>query len=178
MMDWSQLLEEHGRIVWKTVYRLVNDENEAADCFQETFVAALQYSRSHPIQNWPGLLKRLATAKAIDHLRKQVRTGAISLRAGSVEDAVDCARSPPGIVESRELAERVRVELAALPQPQAEACCLRFLEGWTYDEIAAELDLTVNHVGVLLNRAKVSLRERLMEFSPLPTTCSAPEVTS
>jgi hypothetical protein len=58
-MDWSQLLEAHGRIVWKTVYRLVNDEAAAADCFQETFVAAFQYSRSHSIQNWPGLLKRL-----------------------------------------------------------------------------------------------------------------------
>jgi len=138
-MDWAQLLESHGRIVWKTVYRLVNDEAEAADCFQETFVAALLYSRSHPIQNWPGLLKRLATAKAIDHLRRRVRTGAISLCAGSVENAVDGARSPHGIVESRELAERVRVELAALPQPQAEACCLRFLEGWAYDEVIREV---------------------------------------
>jgi RNA polymerase sigma-70 factor (ECF subfamily) len=177
-MDWSQLLEAHGRIVWKTVYRLVDDEAAAADCFQETFVAAFQYSRSHSIQNWPGLLKRLATAKAIDHLRKRVRTGAISLSHGSMENAVDGARSPAGIVESRELAERVRVELAALPQPQAEACCLRFLEGWAYDEIAAELNITVNHVGVLLNRAKASLRERLMEFAPISTTCNAPEVKS
>jgi RNA polymerase sigma-70 factor (ECF subfamily) len=177
-MDWAQLLEAHGRIVWKTVYRLVNDEADAADCFQETFVAALQYSRSHTIQNWPGLLKRLATAKAIDYLRRRVRTGAISLCAGSVENAVDGARSPPGIVESRELAERVRVELAALPQPQAEACCLRFLEGWAYDEIAAELNITVNHVGVLLNRAKASLRERLMEFAPIPMNCNTPEVKS
>jgi RNA polymerase sigma-70 factor (ECF subfamily) len=156
----------------------VNDEAEAADCFQETFVAALKYSRSHPIRNWPGMLKRLATAKAIDHLRRRVRTGAILLSASCVETAVDGERSPPNIVESRELAERVRVELTALPQPQAEACCLRFLEGWSYDEIATELNVTVNHVGVLLNRAKESLRERLMEFAPIPTTCNAPEVKS
>src|SRR5580765_4898076 len=100
-MDWSQLLEAHGRIVWRTVYRLVNDEAEAADCFQETFVAALKYSRSHAIRNWPGMLKRLATAKAIDHLRRRGRTGAISLSAGCLETAIDGARSPPNIVESR-----------------------------------------------------------------------------
>jgi RNA polymerase sigma-70 factor (ECF subfamily) len=100
------------------------------------------------------------------------------LTDGSVENAVDGARSPASIVESLELAERVRVELAALPQPQAEACCLRFLEGWTYDEIAAELKVTVNHVGVLLNRAKASLRERLTEFAPINTTRTVPEVKS
>ena len=177
-MDWSQLLEAHGRIVWRTVYRLVDDEAEAADCFQETFVAALEYSRSHTIRNWPGMLKRLATAKAIARLRRRRRTAAVKLTDGSVENAVDGARSPASIVESLELAERVRVELAALPQPQAEACCLRFLEGWTYDEIAAELKVTVNHVGVLLNRAKASLRERLTEFAPINTTRTVPEVKS
>ncbi|HEY2249756.1 MAG TPA: sigma-70 family RNA polymerase sigma factor [Planctomycetaceae bacterium] len=177
-MDWSQILEAHGRIVWSTVYRLVNDEADAADCFQETFVAALEYSRSHTIRNWPGMLKRLATAKAIDRMRRRMRTSTAPLAAGAVENAVDGARSPPSIVESRELAERVRVELAALPRPQAEACCLRFLEGWTYDEIAVELNLTVNHVGVLLNRAKASLRERLMQFAPINTTRHFPEEKS
>ena len=55
-----------------------------------------------------------------------------------------------------------------------EACCLRFLEDLSYGEIAEELKITVNHVGVLLNRAKVALREiswplpRRPEFKMIP----------
>jgi RNA polymerase sigma-70 factor (ECF subfamily) len=38
---------------------------------------------------------------------------------------------------------------------------LACLEGASYQEIAEQLGLTVNHVGVLLNRARASLRDRL-----------------
>ena len=37
-----------------------------------------------------------------------------------------------------------------------------------YQDIAAELGLTVNHVGVLLNRARASLRQRLRVYEPAP----------
>jgi DNA-directed RNA polymerase specialized sigma24 family protein len=40
------------------------------------------------------------------------------------------------------------------------------LDGLDYEEIAAELQVTVNHVGVLLNRARSALRERLEPHRP------------
>ncbi len=46
MTDWSQILKEHGDIVWRTVSRLLIDGTDAADCFQETFIAALEFSRN------------------------------------------------------------------------------------------------------------------------------------
>ena len=177
MTDWSQVLETHGRIVWQTVYRLVNDDAEAADCFQETFVAAFEYSRRHPIRNWPGLLKRLATARAIDRLRKRGR-GSCAPIDGHSPEMVDGARSPLALATDHEISARVRSELAALPPAQAEVCCLRFLEEWTYEEIAVELNMTVNHVGVLLNRARASLRDRLAEFAPIAAGHDVPEKRS
>ena len=88
MTDWSQVLEIHGRIVWKTVNRLIEDDTDAADCFQETFVAAFEYSRKHQIRNWPGLLKKLATTTALYRLRKRTRQ---TITPGSMWDAL---RSP------------------------------------------------------------------------------------
>jgi RNA polymerase sigma-70 factor (ECF subfamily) len=166
MTDWSQILELHGRIVWKTVNRFIEDGTDAADCFQETFVAAFEFSRKHSIRNWPGLLKRLATTNALNRLRKRRRHTMTLASACDAFEIADDARQPPEVAEGRELFERLREALAALPAEQAEACCLRFLEGLSYAEVAEGLGVTVNHVGVLLNRAKASLRECLQPFAP------------
>jgi RNA polymerase sigma factor (sigma-70 family) len=56
--------------------------------------------------------------------------------------------------------------LADLDPRQGEVFCLASLEGFTYDEIAAQLRITVNHVGVLLNRARTFLRGRLAAHQP------------
>jgi RNA polymerase sigma factor (sigma-70 family) len=58
---------------------------------------------------------------------------------------------------------------------QAEVFCLACLEDMAYREIAERLGLTVDHVGVLLHRAKTTLRERLGAHSPSPTTLRSEE---
>jgi RNA polymerase sigma-70 factor (ECF subfamily) len=166
MIDWPQIVEQHGGIVWKTVYRLVGNDADAADCFQETFADALEYSRKHTIRNWPGLLKQMATAQALDCLGARSLAAARNGRLMRTMGAVKREIGPLATVESTELLERVRRELAELPRQQAEACCLRFLEDFSYEEVADHLNLTVNHVGVLLNRARHALRERLRDLVP------------
>jgi RNA polymerase sigma factor (sigma-70 family) len=56
--------------------------------------------------------------------------------------------------------------LADLDGPQAQVFCLACLEGFSYEQIAEELGVTVNHVGVLLHRARSSLQERLSAHRP------------
>lgn len=166
MTDWQRVVDEHGGIVWKTVHRLVGDDADAADCFQEAFVAALEISRRQKIANWPGLLKRLATAKSLDRLRRKFRSTAEPLPAGDSSGIVGDVRTPATMAEERELVAHLREALAQLPREQAEACCLRFLEELSYEQIADELGVTINHVGVLLHRARGALRERLATFAP------------
>jgi RNA polymerase sigma-70 factor (ECF subfamily) len=169
MTDWAEILGEYGDIVWRTVRRLLDDDADAGDCFQETFVAALEFSRNHPVRNWPGLLKRLATARALDQLRKRIRTSAVQLSADdALANNISCPRkSPSTMAEQNELFDQLRNVLAAMPPDQAEVCCLRFLENLSYEQIAEELGLTVNHVGVLLHRVKSLLRVRLAAFAPV-----------
>lgn len=68
------------------------------------------------------------------------------------------------MAEENELFDHLRRALAKMPADQADACCLRFLEMMSYEEIADELGLTVNHVGVLLHRAKSALQTQLADF--------------
>jgi RNA polymerase sigma factor (sigma-70 family) len=57
--------------------------------------------------------------------------------------------------------EVLRIALAELDLREAQIFCLACLEKLSYREIALQLDLTVNHVGVLLHRARTGLQSRL-----------------
>ncbi len=166
-MDWPEILNQHGGIVWKTIRRLVTDDADASDCFQETFVAAWEYSRKQPVINWPGFLTRLATARSLDFLRKRLRTKVVSLVTEGTGEPACQHISPAATAEENELVRRLRDALAEMPHDQAEVCCLRFIENFSYEQIADALRIPVNHVGVLLHRAKTSLRHELATFAPL-----------
>ncbi len=71
VIDWQTIIEKHGPAVWQTAFRLLGNRTDAADCFQETFVCALEFSRRQRIRNFSALLIRLATTRAIDQLRKR-----------------------------------------------------------------------------------------------------------
>jgi hypothetical protein len=59
MTDWPQIVKQHGPMVWRTVRRLLRHDADAADCFQRTFVSALELSTSDVILNWAALLTYL-----------------------------------------------------------------------------------------------------------------------
>jgi RNA polymerase sigma-70 factor (ECF subfamily) len=61
---------------------------------------------------------------------------------------------PSRAAEEADLAQRLRDALAQLPAKQAEVFCLHALEGWSYSEIAGQLSLSIDAVGVLLYRAR------------------------
>jgi RNA polymerase sigma-70 factor (ECF subfamily) len=166
MTEWSHILERHGAAVWSTVYRLVGREADAADCFQNVFLSALEVSRKGPVRHWPALLQRLATARALECLRRRYRRfdrTTVPLDFPT-EDAR--ARNPADTLAEHELTEQLRLALTDLDEKQAHVFCRACLDEASYREISHELDINVNHVGVLLNRARATLREKLRAFAP------------
>src|SRR5437588_7290403 len=166
MTDWSQIVQEHGPLVWRTAYRLLNQDADAADCFQRTFVSALEVALVERVRHWPALLRRLATARALDQLRQR-RRETDRMRSGFDEALIpDKSAAPDQAAAASELAEHLRRALAELEPRQAQVFCLACLEEVGYAEIAQQPGITVNHVGVLLNRARGDLRERLRAHAP------------
>jgi RNA polymerase sigma factor (sigma-70 family) len=64
------------------------------------------------------------------------------------------------------LASDLRIALSEIDPRQAEVFCLASLEECSYGEIAEQLQISANHVGVILNRAKAVLRDRLKAHDP------------
>ena len=73
MTDWQSIVERHKDLVWWTAFRLVGNHADAADCTQEAFLTALKLSRRQRVRNWPALLGRLTTCRALDLLRRRCR---------------------------------------------------------------------------------------------------------
>jgi RNA polymerase sigma-70 factor, ECF subfamily len=161
-VQWDQIVEQYSLIVWRTVTRLVPERADAADCFQRTFIAAWELSQKQSIRHWPALLRRLATARALERRRELARNRVrhCEMPENGVIDRR--ASDPANDAEATELEGRLRIALADIAPREAEVFCLACLEGLTYRDIGLQLDLTENHVGVLLNRARSQLRSRLI----------------
>ncbi|MEM9645074.1 MAG: sigma-70 family RNA polymerase sigma factor [Planctomycetota bacterium] len=170
MNDWSKIVQRHGPLVWTTTYRLLNDHADASDCFQETFLSAWKLSERESIQNWPALLKRLATARSLELLRRRYRETERQDAWPEQPLPDDRLLDPSDEVSQHERVERLRACLSHLDPRQAEAFCLSTFEDWSYREIADQLGIAVGHVGVMLHRAKKSLRQ-LWEMVPGSSDC-------
>jgi RNA polymerase sigma-70 factor (ECF subfamily) len=160
MPDWPEILERDGPAVWRTAYRLLNHHADADECFQEAFLAAVEVSRRQPVRSWRALLQRLATTRAMDRLRQRCRRRSHE-QSADWSTVAGSDLSPAQSSENAELAGRLRDALAHLPPRQAEVFSLFALDDWTYREIAQQLSLSVDAVGVLLHRARQRLRQRL-----------------
>ncbi len=163
MIAWQAIIEEFGPPVWQSAYRIVGNRTDADECLQEAFLAAVTVSRRGPVRSWPALLKQLAVTRAIDCLRRRVRRKSRDGDPEDLSEAVSRQPAPEAAAQDGERAALLRQALGRLPVRQGQVACLRYLEEMSYEEIAAELGMSVRHVGVILSRARESLRSMLEE---------------
>ncbi len=168
MPDWEEILRRDGPAAWRSAYRLTGNRADADECLQEALVVAVGVARREEVRCWKALLQHLATARALDRLRKRRRRGAFEPVA-DWEAVGGPSPSPLESAEEAELAGSLRAALGRIPPKQAEAFTLHALEGWSYGEVAEHLGASVDAVGVLLHRARARLRQLLA--SSCPTGC-------
>ena len=157
-IDWKKIIDKHGPIVWRTAYRLLGNHTDVSDCFEETFICALEISRRHRVRNFPGLLAWLATSRAIDRLKLHFS------RSKFNGDVVVLSGQTPGPfqpTQEYELAAKLRKALTKLQPKEAEALCLRYFNNMSYRQISKELGIKANTARVLLNRARTKLHNLL-----------------
>jgi RNA polymerase sigma factor (sigma-70 family) len=122
---FQMLLEEHGQTVYRFLVAKVGPQ-DAGDCWQETFLAALKsYESLRPDSNLKAWLLTIADRKAIDIYRARGRT---PIPQASIPEVADA-----GAPEELGLWEAVE----ELPPKQRTAVVLRYVNGLPYREIAA-----------------------------------------
>ncbi|HYO26512.1 MAG TPA: sigma-70 family RNA polymerase sigma factor [Lacipirellulaceae bacterium] len=161
-LDWGALVEQYGHEVWRTAYRLLSNREDANDVYQETFLQAVQFARRQRVTCWPAVLRRIATARALDQLRRRYRGAAHRESFAAIDEPAQQAPTPEGCAQLRESMALLRESLAELPANQATVFWLSEVEMLSHAEIAGQLDATADQVAVWLHRSKKKLRTLLV----------------
>ena len=156
MTSWESIVWEHGQMAFAAAWRVLGHAGDAEDAVQEALLDAFHLHRSQHVASWGALLRRLATCRALDLLRKRRPAEPLSPQA-----AGPAAAEPPAVAVASELAQRLREALLELAPREAEVFSLRYFGELTNEEIAEELKMTTGAVGVALHKARVRLKELL-----------------
>lgn len=157
MTDWPTIITAHEAMLWQTVYRIVNNRDDALDCCQEALLDAYKYSLTHKVDRWEAFLKSLATRRAVDRLRQRVRARRIAISLNGIAEPAANRDCPAERAEASELMDRLRNALVDLPDKQAEVFWLSCVERSSHDEIGRQLAISANESRVLLHRARLKL---------------------
>jgi len=170
---FDRLVEERSGDIYALLYRLTEDPEEARDLTQETFLLAFRnisgFRGDADLKTW---LYRIAVNQARNRWRwwkRRRRDRTVSLDAPAAEGLeAPLSASIAGSGEDPErqalAREREGVLLAALGtlgRGYREVIVLRDIEGLSYEEVAAALNLNVGTVKSRLNRGRLELRRRL-----------------
>ena len=130
---------------------------DADDLAQETFLRLARDGASVPAERVRFWLFRVARNLALNELRRGRTWSAVrTLLRGSAATA-----DPESSMARREEIDRCFALLRALPDEWRATIILRDVEGMSYAEIAATLEVTVAKVKTDLFRARMRLREEL-----------------
>lgn len=161
--------------VYALLIRLTQDEEEARDLTQETFLRALKAIRNFrgdaDLKTW---LYRIAVNESRNRFRwwkRRNRSLTISLDAEDnsnekplSERISDSAENPEMETLRRERERALRQALGELPTNFREVIVLRDIEGLTYEEVAAALETNVGTVKSRIARGREELRKKLSSF--------------
>jgi RNA polymerase sigma factor (sigma-70 family) len=149
---FQAFLEEHRLAVYRFLVASVGPD-EADDCFQETFMAALRaYPNLRHGDNLKGWVLAIATRKAIDAGRAKSRR---PLPVPEVADVVELYTQDPDPL----LQGPVWQAIGALPPRQRVALVHRVLLDRPYAELAAAMGTTVEAARANVYQALRKLRE-------------------
>jgi RNA polymerase sigma-70 factor (ECF subfamily) len=169
---FRELIRRYERPIFSLIYRMVRDRELAEDLAQDTFIKVLNHiDRYRPEFKFSSWLFKIANNVAIDHLRRrQLATVSIdgsphARTPDAVEatsfDLADDQESALDEMEARELGTAIEKAIAQL-RPEYRSCImLRHVEGRSYEEIAATLDLPLGTVKTYIHRARHELRDAL-----------------
>ncbi len=169
---FREIVRRYERPVFSLIFRMVRDSATAEDLAQDAFIKVLnnidKYRPEFKLSSW---LFKIANNVAIDHLRRrQLDTISVdgSPHASSVSE-IDAtsfeiasgAESALDEIEARELGSAIERAIGKL-RPEYRSCIvLRHVEGRSYEEIAATLDLPLGTVKTYIHRARIELRDLL-----------------
>ena len=171
---FETLVNERSGEIYGLLYRLTENVEEARDLTQETLLRAFQsighFRGDADLRTW---IYRIAINQARNRWRwwrRRRRDATVSLDAPEIGGGrlglvatlkSTTARDPEQDTLANERDRALKKALGTLKRVYREAVILRDIEGFTYEEIATALDISVGTVKSRLARGRQELRRKL-----------------
>lgn len=157
---FEALYLRHRDWVVALAYRFTTDHQLSSDVLQETFLYFLK--------KFPGftLTARLQTFlyPAVKNLSIAARRKVVRLQGDN--SVLETMAAPEPAQATNQSSDELSATLAALPEEQREVLLLRFVEGFSLNEIAEAMEIPLGTVKSRLHNALTTLRkdERTKKF--------------
>ncbi len=165
---FGQLVSKYQDRLYTVLVRVTGSHDDARELTQDAFVRAMikleTFQGSSSFYTW---LYRIALNLSLSQRRR--RRPVVSLETARERqgwEPEDGDRLPGEHLEQAERASQVRAALAELSDEHRTVLVLREIEGCDYETIAAILGLAIGTVRSRLHRARLELRDRLLNAWP------------
>ena len=164
---FNELVLTYQQQVYNLAYRIMGDPASAADATQDAFISAFQSIGRFRGGSFKSYLMRIVSHKCYDELRRRKRRPATSFEDfGEVDEEANPAlinghEGPEEYAERREMAHVIQAGIETLPPDQRITLVLSDVQGFSYQEIAKVMDISLGTVKSRLARARGKLRDYL-----------------
>jgi RNA polymerase sigma-70 factor (ECF subfamily) len=173
---FEKLVNERSGEIYGLLYRLTENTEEARDLTQETFLRAFQsigqFRGESDLRTW---IYRIAINQARNRWRwwrRRHRDATVSIDAADANGNATLinklssgnSSNPEHGALAHERERALRKALSGLRRVYREAVVLRDIEGFSYNEIADVLGVSIGTVKSRLARARGDLKKSLMRY--------------
>ncbi|CAM3801989.1 RNA polymerase sigma factor [Aquirufa aurantiipilula] len=163
---FETLVKRSKSKVYTTLYLIVKDRYIAEDLMQETYIKAIdvlksgRYNEEGKFLPW---VVRIAHNLAIDYFRRDKRYPTIVLEDGSkVFNSFEFAEDSAEEIQLKEdQIVNIRELIKKLPDEQREVLVMRHYEELSFQEIAAQTQVSINTALGRMRYALINLRKML-----------------
>lgn len=155
-MNVELLYQKYGPMVLRRCRRLLRDEDRAMDAMQDVFVRVLQRGDRLKVTYPSSLLYRIATNVCLNRIRDQ----RLDLPGDAVLVHIAGMENPEPRLDARAMLDRLFARHRDSTQTIA---VLHFVDGFTLEEVAQEVGMSVSGVRKRLRGLRESL-EKLEEL--------------
>lgn len=173
MEAFRMLIKRHEKGTYNLAYRMLKNVEDAKDAAQEIFLKVFtslnSFRGESSFATW---LYRIATNECINRLKRPKFLSLEELRREYENEEklieppqlIDTSPLPDELAERREIQQLAHKAMDELPDNYRLVITLRYLQGFSYNEMAKALDLPVGTIKTYLFRAKKILKAKLRRF--------------
>src|SRR5712691_10772774 len=172
---YDELVRTFSASIFHVAYRMLGDSAEASDVVQEIFLKVFRniggFKGEAALKTW---IFKIAFSEILNRLRwwkRRYRFATVSLDdqpngqgTGPGHSVASSSPTPEQVLQSKEQEIAIQQALGKLSREHRSIIVLRDIEGFSYNEIADVLGVSIGTVKSRLARARGDLKKTLMRY--------------